>query len=406
MLQLTERSAGRIDQTHIPFEPADADNFVKINTLLVTLSSELPTSHDAASKDARIKKYDDITISAWLDQPDVAARPHVKAALKAGVHALWGVEPDELPMSFLMHDAATAGEADTQPRSFARLTCVGGWLPLISNDGSGAQYQRTRDGTQGISVYLASLLPEGSVKLNSPVQSITQSSSRDSSGSVIVSTRSGEIYTANRVICTIPSPLYGTITWSPLLPTPQQALAQRAFLGILGKCIAIYPKPWWREAGWSGTHQSSEGPLSVILDTCDTDLSESQPGGTQDKGRQYSLTGFVAGRNAVKFFAPDQTDDDRKAASLTQLSRLFNGHPDAQRPSQMIFENWMDEEFSQGAPCPILPTGALGDYGQYYGERHGGVFFAGTEYSEVWKGYMEGAVHSGRETARAVLGDL
>jgi monoamine oxidase len=66
----------------------------------------------------------------------------------------------------------------------------------------------------------------------------------------------------------------------------------------------------------------------------------------------------------------------------------------------------MNEEFSQGAPCPILPTGALSNYGVYCGERHVGVFFAGTEYSEVWKGYMEEAVHSGKKAAKAVLKDL
>lgn len=249
------------------------------------------------------------------------------------------------------------------------------------------------------------MLPEGSVKLESPVQSIYQDTGLGS-GKVTITTRSGQEYTAKQVICTIPSPLYGSVSWSPLLPPPHQALAQRAFLGILGKCIAIYSKPWWREAGWSGTHQSSEGPISVIFDTCDgdlVDLTGSSSSYVGARARQFSLTGFIAGRNAVSFFAPDQSEDDRRRRSLDQLSRLFNDHPDARRPAQLIFENWADEEFSQGAPCPILATGALSNYGQYYGKRHGQVWFAGTEYSEVWKGYMEGAVTSGRKVSGEVL---
>lgn len=109
-MSLTCHSAGRIDQTHIPFEPADGDNFLKINMLLVELCSDLPTSHADAAKDSRIRQHDNITLSAWLDRPEVGARPHIKVALMSGMHALLGVEMEEVPLSYLMHYAATAGK--------------------------------------------------------------------------------------------------------------------------------------------------------------------------------------------------------------------------------------------------------------------------------------------------------
>ena len=110
-MTLTNDLAGRIDQTIIPFEPADAENFLKLNTMLVQLVSDIPTSHKDASKDETIMKYDGVTVGSWLDTPEVGARPRIKAALKAGIHALLGVEMDELPVSYLLHYAATAGES-------------------------------------------------------------------------------------------------------------------------------------------------------------------------------------------------------------------------------------------------------------------------------------------------------
>lgn len=282
---------------------------------------------------------------------------------------------------------------------------------MISNDESGGQFQRTRDGTQGISEYLFSLLPSASVKLASPVQSISQSSSSAETEPVVkVTTRAGVAYSAKHVICTIPSPICAFLTWSPPLPSPQQALVQRSFMGVQGKCIVVYPKPWWREAGWSGTHQSSEGPMTEIFDTCDGDIPTTHNADPTLTGatspvvaRQYSLTGFITGRRAIDFFSPDKTDDQRQQEALDQISRLFNDHSDARRPSQIIYHDWTRQEFTQGAPCPNWPTGAMGTYGQYYGERHGQVWYAGSEHSKVWQGYMEGAVHSGRKTADEVL---
>lgn len=283
---------------------------------------------------------------------------------------------------------------------------------MISNDSTGAQCQRTRDGAQGISEYLASLLPQDAVKLDSPVHSITQHASHlsgliatVSSPQLTVATRSGTRYTAEQVVCTTPSPLCSSVVWSPPLPGPQRALVNRAFSGVQGKCITVYPTPWWRHAGWSGTHQSSEGPMSEVFDTCDGDVSSDRDSAeiTGSGARQYSLTGFIAGRQALEFFSIDKSGYRRKDEVMKQLSRMFNNHPDVPRPSQILLHDWTGDEFSQGAPCPILPTGALGNYGSYYGKRHGQVWFAGSEYSSVWQGYMEGAIYSGREVAEQVL---
>lgn len=78
--------------------------------MIMELCDGLPTSHEEAAKDPRIRKYDNMSLDAWLDSPEVKARPRLKAATKTASHALLGVENNEMPMSYLMHYAATAGK--------------------------------------------------------------------------------------------------------------------------------------------------------------------------------------------------------------------------------------------------------------------------------------------------------
>ena len=50
-----------------------------------------------------------------------------------------------------------------------------------------------------------------------------------------------------------------------------------------------------------------------------------------------------------------------------------------------------------------MPPGAWTDYGPALSEPIGPIHWAGAESAAVWNGYMDGAVRSGEETARAAL---
>ena len=53
-----------------------------------------------------------------------------------------------------------------------------------------------------------------------------------------------------------------------------------------------------------------------------------------------------------------------------------------------------------------MPPGAWSDYGQALREPIGPIHWAGAETAVVWNGYMDGAVGSGQEAARAALARL
>jgi monoamine oxidase len=86
---------------------------------------------------------------------------------------------------------------------------------------------------------------------------------------------------------------------------------------------------------------------------------------------------------------------------VDSFARLFG--PRAARPRSYVERLWADEEWSRGCYGCHMPTGAWTNYGPALREPIGPLHWAGAEYATVWNGYMDGAVRSGEETARAAL---
>ena len=59
-----------------------------------------------------------------------------------------------------------------------------------------------------------------------------------------------------------------------------------------------------------------------------------------------------------------------------------------------------------GGPTSVAGPGVLTAFGQWRDRPFGRVHWAGAEHSNYWNGYMDGAVRSGENTARAVLEEL
>lgn len=96
---------------------------------------------------------------------------------------------------------------------FIEYTGKGGGLKTLRSDGKGGgQYLRFRKGTQSLSLGLASLLKPGTIHLSTPVFSIC-----DKGSSVTATTTTSRMFTAKKLILSIPTPLYRDLTFSPSL---------------------------------------------------------------------------------------------------------------------------------------------------------------------------------------------
>lgn len=209
---------------------------------------------------------------------------------------------------------------------------------------------------------------------------------------VNVITHNGSQYQGRKLILSVPSPLYKDINFTPSLPYPKVVASLGNKLGYYTKVIAIYKKPWWHEIGSNGLSLSYEGPVVVARET------------SSPVDGQYSLTCFVNGSIGRRW--SQLPADKRRSTVLQQIKKLYGNKGEALHPTQVLEMEWTKEQFSKGAVCPIAAPGIMTETGDVQRLPTGNVHFVGTEYSQEWKGYMEGALCSGEEGGEEVLQSL
>ena len=274
------------------------------------------------------------------------------------------------------------GSGSSEPSLLWILALVkgaGSFDYLVDTEG-GAQQDRFVGGSQILSTRMAEELGD-SVVLGAPVRRIAQ----DGSGATVEA--DGRSVRAQRVIVAVPPVLAGRISFSPSLGGQRDQLLQRMWHGALTKCAAVYPEPFWREQGLTGQAVSDSGPIGTTFDNSPPDGS---PG---------VMLGFIAGAEAVRHAR--RPESERRKVVLECFTRLFG--EDAAHPGIYLEQAWAEEEWSRGGPVCSPMTGALSAYGPALSRPAGRVHWAGAETSDVWRGYMDGAVRSGERAAEETL---
>jgi monoamine oxidase len=350
-------------QTHFsglipPLPQPDADDFNHLLGEVITLEKTVPvaapwTAPGAAALDAQ-------TVETFKLQN--SSTPGARFLLDLAIEAVFAAEPRDMS---LLH-------------ALFYFNSGNGIINLTSTAG-GAQDSRLVGGSQLISIRMAQRLG-GRVVLNAPVRRITQS------GNGVVIDSDGGSWRANRVIVAIAPTLAGRIDYEPALPAPRDGLTQRVPQGSVIKYEAVYPKPFWRSAGLSGYTNSDRPPIHFTYD-------ESPP-----SGKPGVLLGFVVGSDARRLGVLSAAA--RRRTVLDAFVRLFGaaaGHPKA-----VIEQNWSNEPWTRGCYAGYFPPGVWSDYGSALRAPVGRVHWAGTETSEIFAGYMDGAVRSGERAASEV----
>ncbi len=246
---------------------------------------------------------------------------------------------------------------------------------------AGAQQDRVVGGTIRISELLAEQLGD-LVKLSSPVRRIEHRT-----GSVTVTTRSGDSHHADAVIVTLPPTLAGRLEYSPALPGWRDQLTQRLPAGSVIKFHMVYDEPFWRSDGLTGQAASDTGPVKVTFDNSPPD------------GGPGILMGFMEAEDGRVWSR--RSPHERRLAATDCLERYFG--PRARRSTDYVERDWIAEEFSRGCYGAHFTPGVWTGYGPALRAHVGPIHWAGAEYAAVWNGYMEGAVRSGEQAADDVI---
>ncbi len=244
----------------------------------------------------------------------------------------------------------------------------------------GAQQHRLKGGMQTLAERMAEPVLT-SIYLNKPVNRITQE------GDVVMVEGPGFSFKAKSVIVAIPPVLISAIEFNPPLPLYKTQLLQKMSMGIVGKVLGIYDRPFWRGKGYSGQVVADEhSPFQTLFDASPADAGYG------------SLMAFCIADRARDFFSRDE--EERKVITLNAFERYFGN--EATRPLRYVDHCWANEAWSKGCYAGLYAPGAWTNFQDTLARQTGSIHWAGTETSQVWYGYIEGAVRAGERAAKEV----
>lgn len=300
--------------------------------------------------------------------------------------ALLGVQSEELSALCMLHYIKSGFGIDN----------------LLSDQKDGGQYIRNRQGScspcytrrryanpilgnQTISKRLAEDLGADTIFLRMPAVAI------DQSGDICeVMTEPGNVFRGSKVIVSVPTSLYSSISFNPSLPKNKAALSDHAVMGYYSKMIFVFQEPWWQNAGSSGVMECETGPVTFTRDT------------SVPIDDQWSITCFIVGERGRQWSKLSKAA--RHVEVWEQFSQAFGQFVDKiPEPANVLEMEWAKQAFFLGAPCPVMTPGTLTAVGTELATPFKNIHFVGTETAQVWRGYMEGAVRSGQRGGAEVV---
>lgn len=77
--------------------------------------------------------------------------------------------------------------------------------------------------------------------------------------------------------------------------------------------------------------------------------------------------------------------------------------PEAALPMRYLDHSYLNEEWSKGCYAAVPQPGFWTSVGHAIRQPVGCIHWAGTETSDIWNGYIDGAVRSGERVAKEIL---
>ena len=378
---------------HLVPQYSDGENLLRLNGRTVRYRGDIPRLSPVALIDIGRAMWALDRMARRLGPPPW--RPGVAARLDAQTAGSWMNRHVRTTAGRLVITVAVAASFCCRPDELSLLAFLahiggaGGLNSLIAVT-DGALAYRIAEGAASLPRRLAEALGPN-VRLNRPVDRIERGA-----GDVTVRTASGAAYQARRVVLALDPCTAARIDHEPRLPVARLELQEHYQLGSGIKAHVSYDRPWWRDAGFSGSAVSDTGTTRLTFD-----VSPPAHDGGQAPGVLLALMG-VAAIDDPEIMAPHAADERRERV-LADLASFFG--PQARRPVGYIEQDWSQEQWQSGC-LPRLQPGVLSRYHEWLTKPAGPLHWAGTETSYEWEGHMEGAVRSGLRAAAEVAAGL
>ncbi|WP_210367326.1 FAD-dependent oxidoreductase [Bacillus sp. REN3] len=243
-------------------------------------------------------------------------------------------------------------------------------------------------GVQSLIDAVAATIPEGTVEVDTRVTAIQMGEE----GAINVEAEHAgkkKLIPARAVILALPPRLIAErIAFSPSFPADVLTSLKDKPTWMAGhaKVIAVYDRPFWREAGLSGQVTSWAGPLQEIHDA------------SPETG-----SGALFGFFSITAKARQELGEDKVLELVVaQLARLFG--PTAAKPVALLYKDWSSDAETAVAE-DAEPLTSFPEYGLPLAEGpwEKKILFAGTEAAPESGGHLEGALQSAEQAASMVM---
>jgi len=326
---------------------------------ITRLSKQIVLEKPWLSPDAAV--WDKMNAEEWIQK--TMKNDKARSLFMVAFEAIFATHPANISMLHVLFYIKSGKDFDT-----------------LMNIKKGAQQDRIMGGAQSICNKMADEVTE-QLHLNKAVISISQNDDGVEVKGVDF------LYEAKKIILAIPPTVAGKIQYEQALPGKRVHLMQQQFMGNVVKCYAVYKKPFWRERNLNGLSAMPDELVSVTFDNSPKD------------GSKGILMGFALAEKAKQLMHFDEAK--RKELVLNCFSKFLGD--EALQCEIYLDHNFTDEAWSFGCYAGMMPPGSVTTCGAALREPCGNIHWAGTETSDIWNGYMEGAVLSGERVSKELM---
>lgn len=345
---------------------------------LLDISKTVPP--DSPWKTPNAQSLDEITFKQWLIDQKAVDYTNWLPTVQARIGGSGGFEPDEVS---LLHMAWTqrVGPQSETPEKW--LLCGGaGQIPqLLEKELLEAGHRK--DG-----------LGKVTIKTGWQVSQIEHHGSTNYVDALMVGYGYEVRTQARAVIVAIPPSLRKKINFTPSLLPAYTEFSEKSPMGSMSKVSVVYKDAFWRKQCLSGSSAGNRPTCEFVADS------------SSPNGNPGILTSFIAAqRNRDLTGVPDE---ELKKLVLKDFADYFGDQAkDESLIQEFIPYNWNTKLYTGGAFTTHLGTKVWTTCAeQGWRTRVGNIFWAGTETSDRWPGYFDGAVRAGKRSATEVLDQL
>lgn len=216
--------------------------------------------------------------------------------------------------------------------------------------------------------------------LEAPVQAIEQSHS------TVAVTAAGETHTAAFCVLAAPLPALRDVELggAGMSATLRRAIANLTY-GRITKTLLQYERRYWREQGYSGD-LLTDLPIGATWEATD-----------QQAGRPGILIAYAAARDSLRF--EPETTRQRARDAARWIGDVYPRT--AQHVVEWASASWRTERYTGGSWLSPRP-GQVVPYWRALRAPAGRIHLAGEHTDDLYPGYMEGALRSGRRAAQRI----